>query len=496
MTPTPTSNLTIGRWVRYRSVAYLRGKGFSLGLGDLFPQNAQATGKYLVNIDTLKSPRTHICDEGFDVLAPTSFNYAFLGPRLTQLPNPQQLVADAASKLVIGGHLIICVPTNSATTTDLTQWVSKAGAWQLKATYLRQGLHLHIYKKLKGTRGINSPKVIHRPRACIVRYGALGDMVMLTPLIRALAKDGYEITLNVTEYAAPVLQQNPHITNLLLQEKDAIPNNELGEYWKEWSGDYDKYINLSESVEGRLLKVEGRAEFYTSKCWREETCNLNYGQYTMELGGYGPEVDRKPEIFLTNAERRFAQKIRDLHRGKFLVAWALNGSSHHKIYALVQPLLNTFLESHPNAHVILLGDSRAKDMEFDHPQVTKACSLYSLREVMALMEVVDCVVGPESAIINFASAFPTPKITLLSHSTHDNLCRDWEGDYCLAPDTSLAPCYPCHQLHYTNESCPQAMLQDEDGEVLAEGPACAMGAISMERLLARLDEVYNSKSTT
>jgi hypothetical protein len=462
-------------------------------MADLFPPSAQATGKYLINIDTLKAPRTHICDEGFDVLAPNTFNYAVLSPKLLTLPNPQQSVADAASKLQLNGHLLLLLPTKDVSVDDIRSWVSKCGAWLLKASYEREGYHLHIYKKLKGSRGITTKSSAPRKRACVVRYGALGDMVMLTPLIRALKEDGYSVTMNVTEYALPVIEHNPHISNIIVQERDAIPNPELGEYWKEWAGEYDKYINLSESIEGGLLKVEGRADYYTTKQWRHDQCDVNYLERTMQLGGY-PDSDLHPRIYLTNAERRFAKRIRDLHEGKFLVAWALNGSSHHKLYALTQPLLNTFLEKHPNSHVILLGDQRAKEMEFDHPQVTCVSGKWSLREVMALMEVVDCVVGPESAIINFASCFPTPKITLLSHSTHNNLCKHWENDYCIAPDVAMAPCYPCHQLHYTRESCPLAAIEGEDGEVLAEGPACAMGAITMERLLGRLEEVMAIRS--
>jgi ADP-heptose:LPS heptosyltransferase len=140
--------------------------------------------------------------------------------------------------------------------------------------------------------------------------------------------------------------------------------------------------------------------------------------------------------------------------------------------------------------VILRGDDRAKPMEFDHPQIIRGAGTFTLREVMALVEVVDCVVGPESAIINFASAFPTPKLTLLSHSTHNNLCKHWENDYCIAPAREFAPCYPCHQLHYNQSSCPLAAIEAEDGEVLAQGPVCSMGAITIPALTSRLDEIY------
>ena len=101
------------------------------------------------------------------------------------------------------------------------------------------------------------------------------------------------------------------------------------------------------------------------------------------------------------------------------------------------------------------------------------------------------MVGPESMAMNVAACYDLPKICFLSHSSHENLCKYWVNDFCLEPDTTTAPCYPCHQLHYSLESCPIGAIKDStSGEVLASGPRCAMGAISPERVIARLDEVY------
>jgi ADP-heptose:LPS heptosyltransferase len=118
---------------------------------------------------------------------------------------------------------------------------------------------------------------------------------------------------------------------------------------------------------------------------------------------------------------------------------------------------------------------------------------------MGLTSVVDCVVGPESAVVNFASCFDTPKIVFLSHSSHENLTKYWKNVYPLEPEKELAPCYPCHQLHYNFNnvpSCPLIQIQDDDGTIIGEGPVCSMGAIREKTVLDTLETIYQNKHTT
>jgi ADP-heptose:LPS heptosyltransferase len=476
------------RWIRHRVVGYLRGRGFTFGIENLFPREATAPGKFAVNCDSQKAPLVAVCDEGFGVLADGAFDWAFLGPRTNNHHDPEGLLKQASEKLKIGGHLLIHISDEELEQDDLTSFVGRWGSWQAKDRYLRNGQHVQIFKKIQGAKGVAPAKPRAPKRACIARYGAIGDMVILSPLIRQLAEDGYEVTLNITEYAEAVVKHNPHVSNIIIQERDAIPNPELGEYWKEWEQDYERYINLSESIEGRYLKVEGRPEFYTPREWRHSTCNVNYFDATMGIGGYPEATGRRGEFYLTAKERRDAQRFREKYSDKFLILWALNGSSYHKCYPLIEPTLNEWLASHPEARVVLLGDGRAKDLVFQHPQVIDGVEQFTLRQVMALVEVANLVIGPESAVINFAGCTDTPKICLLSHSTRENLTKYWVNDYSLEP---VSPCYPCHQLHYSRETCPLINILDSDNQPIEPAiPVCTVG-ISPSRLIAQLDHIYS-----
>ncbi len=487
------SQTASNRWILYRSVGYLNGRGLIYDGGSVVPHESQAPDTYAIEISPAPTPTSAVTTQDLSVFADSVWDYVFVGAGISDIrvDDPPQLLKDLCRKVRIGGHLICALPTQNFTLDNLESAVGLHGSWKAKDTCIRGDWVLSIYKRVQGARGIK-PRTPRPPkRACITRYGAIGDMIIATPLIRRLAEDGYHVTVNTTKYSASVLENNPHVGNIILQERAAIPNVELGPYWDEWRKDYDKYIGLSESLEGGLLKVEGRRDFYTHASWRRDVCNKNYYDHTLGIGGYKDCRGRVGEIYFSRQEQRARDKLAKMYDGRFLIAATLNGTSHHKMYPLFGPVLRDWLDLHPKARVVLLGDKSAKQHVFEHGQVEDLVNNTSLREAFRYVAVASCVVGPETAMTNAAGAFDTPVITFLSHSTHENFCKNFTHDYCLAPDVALAPCYPCHMLHYSLETCPQGELVDtESDEIAAKGPLCALGAIQGDRLLARLDEVY------
>lgn len=475
-------------WVRFRSAGYLRGKGLSYGVGPdhIFPDAARAQGKYSLAFDNVPYPNLDICDETIDILKDDSLDHVFVGPRILNFPSPPEALKKLANKLVIGGHLIVQLTKEDI---NIDAWVQDWARWRKKDQYVRAGQTLAIYKLISRSRtGLEAPPPPSgKPRACIARYGAIGDMIMISPLIKQLAEDGYEVTLNITPYCAEVVKNNPYVSNIIYQEREVIPNPDLGAYWAEWIPDYDKYINLSESIEGKLLKVEGRRDFFTSKNWRMEACGkTNYYDQTMALGGYPNATGRRGELYFSNAENKACKYFRNKHKDKFMIMWALRGSSWHKQYPLLAPTLSSWLSANPEAMCILTGAASDKELEFDHPQVIPLAGQIPLREVFCLTQYVDLTVGPESAVINAAACFEGRKAVFLSHSNEYNLCQYWTNYVALAPEN--IDCYPCHQLHYTKPSCPTVQIADlATGKVGWEGPVCAAQGVTPARVHAMLD---------
>lgn len=486
------------RWILYQTVTKLVGKGVTFGDPLLAPAAVQPS-KYSLNFDYWPGGPAAAVDNGFGIIANRSLDHVAIGRKLEGVDNPQALLQELTGKLKIGGYLVLAVGTEPSrpeqhqfSEASLTEMVKQSGRWQAKDSIVRDGWIVQTYKRIDGTRGIEQATRDNVPRACVIRYGALGDMIILTPLLRQLKADGYHVTLNATPYCLPAAQNNPHIDNVLIQEREAIPNLELGAYWNYWRPQYDRYINLSESLEGGLLKVEGRRDFYTHADWRRSVCNVNYYDRTMAIGGYPETTGTRGELYFSSSEERNAKRFFEPLKDKFVIVWALNGSSHHKAYPLMESVMRDWLSQHPDGRLITVGDHMAQLLEFDHPQVIRQAGQWPIRQSLIATKYANLVVGPETVMTNAAGCFDTPKITLLSHSTHENLCKYWTNDYCLTPDRAEAPCYPCHQLHYTRESCPlRTLVDDRNGQELATGPACIMNAISGQRLIDRLNEVYS-----
>jgi ADP-heptose:LPS heptosyltransferase len=492
----------MGNWVLFESTVYLRGRGASFG-GSLAPPQSVADRVYSIGISPVRMNRGESgVDHGIEIFKEASLDHVYIGPGVEVLQEKEfkELFKQASERLKLGGHLIVFSRMGHQEPGVLEIWpkvvedlVGSVGKWQKKTHHEQDEGCLQIYKKIPGKRGILPIKPLPEgKRVCVVRYGAIGDGIIISPVLRQLKKDGYHVTLNINPYCKEVFKHNPNIDNLLIQERDGVPNHDLKEYWEYWEAKYDRYVQLSESLEGDLLVVENRPEFFTHQAYRHKRGNFNYYDYAMKRAGYGPETyGQLGEIFFTTAEDRRAQEwFKELGQDKFVVLWALNGSSHHKVYPLMENVILEWVKTHPETRFITTGDYSAKLLEFEHPQVICKAGDWMLREALLATKYVDLVIGPETGTTNAAGCWPTPKIVLMSHSTRENMTKYFLNDFSLEPDATVAPCWPCHSLHYSRQSCPEGTVMDMETNVeIGKAPICTL-AISPQRLLARMEEVY------
>ena len=497
---TASNGVVTPRWVLYRSVGYMCGKGIIFGgpqpqviangKGVMFYNpEARQPNVFAVECGDVPGSGAHLVQPSMDGLMDGMWNYVILGP---SIPPTAQSINDARGKLRHDGHLVLI---------DTKPLITPSGHWKLKEQIInRDGVWLAVYKKLRGhANRIEPMRTVSKPKACIARYGALGDMIMITPVIKQLALDGYDVTLNVSTYGEAVFENNPYISNIVLQERNLIPNGaglaELDPYWAEWSAYYDKYINLSGSVEQSLLKIEGRRDFYWPKSLRNAECaTKNYFDHTMKCAGYPDVIGTRGEIFLSKDELEWARKVRGQYDGKFVIAWNLRGSSDHKIYPMAETVAYEFGKDKHDVAVLTVGNENEKYLDFELPWADSQLGKLSVREAIALVhDVADLVVGPESFIMNVAGCTAVPKIALLSHSSAENFTKYFLNCKTMEPDQRAVPCYPCNQLHYNHvgPSCPISEARDADtGEVMGAAPLCAMQGVSIDRMLDALNQTY------
>ncbi len=314
------------------------------------------------------------------------------------------------------------------------------------------------------------PAMPGRPKTvCVVRYGGFGDMIQASGIFPALQRDGYTVYVMSHPAGEEILRNDPFVDGWLLQDKDQVPNHELPEYWEAQAKRFDKFVNLSESVEGTLLAYPGRTNHQWPASVRRRELNKNYLEWTAQLAEVPFEAAARHHASI--AEKAWATRwlidfknesmgraLRPMEHvpARFNIMWVLAGSSVHKMYPHQDDVIQAILSRHPDATVTLVGDQLCELLEQGwetNPRVRCTSGKLNIRETLALAQQMDCVVGPETGVLNAVGLEPMGKVVMLSHSSAENLTKHWLNT--TAVHTTTTPCYPCHQLHNDRRYCPE-----------------------------------------
>ena len=294
----------------------------------------------------------------------------------------------------------------------------------------------------------------------VVRYGAFGDLLQLSSVCAGLKEQGYHVTLYTSKH--DVILHDPNIDAFYIQDTDQVPNHLLGEFWNYQAAKYDKWVNLSESVECSFLSVPGKTTHRWPPAMRHRYMNHNYLEAAHLIAGV-PHVPRV-RFYPTETEREWAKKERQKLGGAPLVLWALTGSSVHKTWGGLDKTIASILLEFPLSHVVLVSGADGAILEAgweNEPRVKCRSGVYEIRQTMALLEQVDVMIGPETGVMNAACCMSMPKVVFLSHSTHENLTRDWTNTYSVASVATNCPgrgnneAPACHMMHYDWTFCKQ-----------------------------------------
>ncbi len=291
---------------------------------------------------------------------------------------------------------------------------------------------------------------------CVQRYGGFGDMLQVSSILPGLKEQGYFITVNTTEHGYDVIRNDPHIDAVFLQKTDQVPNHELGQYWDKLSECFDKFIMLSESVEGALIAMPERRE----AAWHPDFRRMIMGTVDyLEATHAIAEVPLPPMVkfYPSGGEIKQANQRRaKLGGDNFVIVWALSGSSVHKSWPYLDIILARLMVSYNNTRVVLVGDGLCQIVEQGwerEPRVWCKSGDWSIRETLAFAQRADLVIGPETGLLNGVSMEPMRKLLMLSHSGTANIGKNWKNTTTLEP--KLTPCYPCHILHRGFDLCPR-----------------------------------------
>jgi ADP-heptose:LPS heptosyltransferase len=331
-------------------------------------------------------------------------------------------------------------------------------------------------------------------RACVVRHGGIGDQLQAAYLLPGLKRAGFHVTMLTTPKGAEPIERDPNIDEWFMVDKGQVPVGELPWFWNVIANDYERFVNLNESVEGTFLAIPGRVQHTWPKALRDRLLGGNYAEHAAAIAQipFVAEGQFYPDDAEVIRAETFLREIKDnMNKGlvigqrshpAYVVMWVLSGSSPHKFTPHQDVIVRELLARLKRAAIIFVGDDACRMLEAgweSEPRVYCRSGELSLRDTLALAQRVDCVVGPETGVLNAVCYEPNvKKVLMLSHSSPENLSKHWLNTTAIE---GRSQCYPCHQLHYTAEFCP---LDPESGAAMCQR------SVAPETIYAAIDADY------
>ena len=314
-------------------------------------------------------------------------------------------------------------------------------------------------------------------RVYLVRWGAYGDHIHMSNVIRAFDEDGWHITCEYNHKGAQIHSYNPRIDvhKYFEPTKDNFNGSKkfysfLREKERIINDNYDHFVNFGHSLENTLIEPERQSSYFWP-LWlrREKNTNICYYDQSMIWSGL---TDQKymggvGEIWFTEEEHEHVWNQLQPYRDKFVIVWALRGTMWQKaVCHIAKDIVNDWLKEFPDTVVITTGDDFCQKWEWVSPIGTTIAPEKGIgegatlihksgrmpfRQALHFARYADLVVTPETGLGIGAGAMSTPKIMLLTAASIKNIVGNDKNDYSLQSD---AFCSPCTRAIYNTLSCP------------------------------------------
>lgn len=323
-------------------------------------------------------------------------------------------------------------------------------------------------------------------KCLVIRYGAFGDMLCITPALKKLKEEGYHIVMNTNKRGEEVLRHCPYIDEWLMHD-ESIHIDDLDKHWTKIKEQVnaDRVINFSESIECNVAFHPINSEYIYPKNDPERIARGNRNYYDVTEGWAGLSGCQKtPEFNFTEEEKEEAKKY--IKEGRFNILWALSGSGKQKVYPWSDYVIGQVLKDYEDVQIITIGDEKSQLLEsITDERITNLAGKVSMRISMVLTSMVQLVIAPDTGVLHAAGCFDTPKIGLLGHTNIENITKYFKNDYSIEANV---PCSPCFKLIYDHMiQCPV--------DVVTKAAWCMSHGISPDKLYGRIKDVIRiSKS--
>lgn len=350
------------------------------------------------------------------------------------------------------------------------------------------------------------------PRILVIRPEKLGDLVVATPVFRAIKESfpDYGLDLLTDEFSASVVQSDPYLDKIIRIPWSASNPRERASFFDLYGllhreGPYEKALVLyaNHDLWNWVLALNGVREVSqiggtVSAKLLGHSCVLRNGytsgkhmsQLFLDVAGrIGAETKNPlPELYVSDSEREaIATKFPFLRSGNNILLHPFSLTATANLSPASYMNLSLELANYSDRNFFLIGTSKeAEAIGIPvHPRISKALlGQLSIRELMAAITHADLVMGGSSGIVHLAAALSTPTLGFYCpHARHDEV---W-GPLGRFTKTLTVPKEQCHRVGGGCSKC--------QGNV--EGVFCDIAfAFSAEAVAVEIERLINARRAT
>lgn len=328
-------------------------------------------------------------------------------------------------------------------------------------------------------------------KVLITRYGACGDHLHATHLPRALKEIGFDhVAIEYNVKGKNVWANNPFVDEHLHFEPSHYPQSHwpisvLEKRWKAIleEGEFEKHINLQNSLEYGYIAMENQSEYYLSSEERRMMYGgRNYYDQTSLWAGYPEFTGRKGELYFTEEEEAQVKAMYEArYKENFVIVLNLSGTSKHKLFYNAKEVIEKFHVKHPDSFCLTMGDDITKTFQFEGDRIRNLAGVCPIRQSMLITKYANLVIGCESGLMVAANLLGAPTIQLMTAASIKNHGGDMKNDYSLQ---SPCKCSPCHKGPYQYIGCPKF---EDKGE---KYPECIK--FDVDTILNKMEKIYDA----
>ncbi len=277
----------------------------------------------------------------------------------------------------------------------------------------------------------------------IIRFGAIGDVVETTGLLRALKKAGFCVHYLTGKVPSSLLEKDVDLDKLLVLEKKTYINLlRLAKVLRKEK--YDYIINLHPSLRTKFLCAISNAQKILSykKSYKYHAVENFFMTAAKELPQL--KLDDKIELFLSEQEKEWAENSLDK---KIRICFNIGATPKRqgRRWQLLHwaELAKKIFEKY-DAQIFLIGGKEdikeTEKLTELEPRINSFAGKTTLRETAALISCSDLVISGDTGPLHIASALAPVCIGLYGCCSISRSGPYGKRHYTLCSELNCAPC--------------------------------------------------------